>query len=154
MAHLSEAAFAIRNYRPEDFSTMHGIDRVCFPDYMAYSKVELAFFLGHPAAISKVADLGGRILGFVVGRIESAAHAHVITLDVIPEARRQGVGSALMSVLHEEFRGRGVLQSGLEVAVGNEGARRFYERLGYERTAVLRNYYQAQTDAYRMSLRL
>ena len=145
---------SIRNYRREDLSTLHEIDRICFPDYMAYSRAELAFYLGHPAAISKVAELDGRIFGFVVGRMESSACAHVITLDVIPEARRRGVGSALMELLHEEFRARGITQVVLEVAAVNEEAQRFYARLGYGHVGTLRHYYKARVDAFRMLLRL
>ncbi len=86
--------------------------------------------------------------------MESVDHAHVTTLDVIPEARRHGVGSALMEVLHEEFRARGIIQVMLEVAVANEEAQGFYARLGYGRLGLLRHYYKAQSDAYRMSLLL
>ncbi len=150
----SNFSFSVRDYRPEDFTILHGIDRACFPDCMAYSRTELAFYLGHPASICRIADCGGTVLGFVVGRLESTSLAHVITLDVIAGARRQGVGTSLMAVLHGEFRARGVTQVGLEVAVSNEGAQRFYKRLGYERVGLLRNYYQARSDAYRMFLRL
>lgn len=144
----------MRNCRPADLATLHAIDRICFPEDTAYSRAELAFFLGHPAAISRIAELEGKVLGFVIGRTEAGASAHVITLDVVPEARRHGVGSALMAALHAEFRARGITQVVLEVAVVNEEAQRFYARLGYSRVGRLRHYYKAEGDAYRMSLLL
>lgn len=142
----------IRDCRPEEIQRLHEIDSACFPDYMAYSRAELLFYLGHPAAISKAAELDGKVLGFAIGHIESGARAHVITLDVVPEARRHRVGTRLMEALHEQFRRRRAAQVVLEVDTGNEAAQRFYARLGYERRELLRGYYKARSDAYRMVL--
>ncbi len=144
----------IRNFRAADFPTLHSIDRICFSKATAYSWAELAYFLAHPAAISKVADLDAMTVGFVIGQTEAASSAHVITLDVIPEARRRGVGSTLMEALHAEFRQRGIIQVVLEVAVANEEAQRFYALLGYSRMGRLRQYYKTEGDAFRMSLSL
>lgn len=144
----------IRDALPGEVRRLHQIDRICFPVYMAYSCVELLFYLRHPAAISRVAEQAHTVVGFAIGRIERAVHAHVITLDVIPEARRQGVGTLLMSVLHDEFRKRGAAQAWLEVETGNEAATRFYEGLGYQRRELLRGYYKGRSDAYRMLLLL
>jgi ribosomal protein S18 acetylase RimI-like enzyme len=51
---------------------------------------------------------------------------------VVPSARRQGVGEALMTALHEEALRRGVRTVWLEVIDRNEGAFLLYEKLGYE----------------------
>jgi ribosomal-protein-alanine N-acetyltransferase len=154
MASDSHDRISICNFRPADFPTLHGIDRICFSKDTAYSRAEMAYFLSHPAAISKVAVFGAKIVGFVIGQTEPDACGHVITLDVIPEARRRGVGCALMEALHAEFRLRGIVQIVLEVAVANEEAQRFYARLGYSRAGRLRQYYKTEGAAFRMSLSL
>ncbi len=59
-----------------------------------------------------------------------------------------------MSVLHEEFRRRGLRTAVLEVDTANEGAQRFYRGLGYERGEILSGYYMGRSDAFRMRLRL
>jgi ribosomal protein S18 acetylase RimI-like enzyme len=50
---------------------------------------------------------------------------------VVPEARRSGVGEALMRALHEQARERGIRRVWLEVIVENRAAFTLYEKLGY-----------------------
>ena len=51
---------------------------------------------------------------------------------VVADARRSGVGEALMRALHEQARERGVRRVWLEVIVENTGAFALYEKLGYQ----------------------
>ena len=92
----------------------------------------------------------GRILGFVIARIESRAFAHVITLDVIPEVRQQQVGITLMNTLHKELERRQVSTAILEVGARNLPAQRLYEKLQYRYRESLPGYYGGKEDAYRM----
>lgn len=141
---------SIRNYRVEDFQRLLEIDRICFAPEIAYSRAELLFYLRHPDSMAKVAEIGSRIVGFAMGRMDTKEVAHVITLDVIPEARRRKVGSSLMSTIHEEFDRRGASMTFLEVGAANEGAQRFYETLGYRWVETLCGYYGDHGDAHRM----
>lgn len=52
-------------------------------------------------------------------------------LGVVPSARREGLGEALMRAVHEEARARGLRRVWLEVIVENSGAFALYEKLGY-----------------------
>ena len=148
---VSPGEMRIRNYDRKDFRVLHAIDTACFPAHMAYSRVELLFFLGHRASISRVAEIAGQIVGFAVGLNEPGAAAHVVTLDVVAEARRLGVGTALMNVLHAEFRERRALQVMLEVDAGNQAAQRFYLGLGYRRLGLIPGYYKGKGDAIAMT---
>ena len=58
---------------------------------------------------------------------------------VVSEARRSGVGEALMRALHEQARERGVQRVWLEVIVENTGAFALYEKLGYEQCRTSRS---------------
>lgn len=149
-----EQPLLIRDVRSDEIQRLHDIDQICFPAHVAYSRVELLFFLNHGSSISKVAERGGHVLGFAIGQVKARGHAHVVTIDVIPEARRERVGSALMETMHAEFRARGVGQASLEVDTHNDAAQRFYMGLGYRRTNFLRGYYRGRGDAYRMVLDL
>jgi ribosomal-protein-alanine N-acetyltransferase len=142
---------SIRDLRRSDIGRLHEIDSICFAADIAFTRAELLFYLRHPYALAKVAERVGNIVGFAIGRVESDFYGHVITLDVVPEARRSKIGTQLIEVLHEEFRRAGVLLAVLEVDVENSGARLFYERLGYERIETLRGYYKERSDAYRMA---
>jgi ribosomal protein S18 acetylase RimI-like enzyme len=63
-------------------------------------------------------DLGER-----VGEIES--------LSVAPEARGQGVGTALLDAARERFREQGIVFWSVAVVEANAGAVRLYERAGF-----------------------
>jgi len=142
--------FTIRQYLPADLERLYEIDRVCFPPTIAYSIGELRFYLAGRRSVGRVAEVSRRIAGFAVGRIERDSVAHVITLDVMPEARRKGIGRALMDALHAEFDRQGVMCVILEVSAKDPEARRFYEKLGYRFAGLLPGYYNGEIDACRM----
>jgi ribosomal protein S18 acetylase RimI-like enzyme len=144
----------IRSYHPEEFPILHGIDQICFPEYMAFSRAELRFFLQSRFSVARVAELTGAIVGFAAGWSEPGPDAHVVTLDVIREARRQRVGTMLMQALHDEFRSRNHAQAVLEVDPMNDAACRFYLGLGYRSREFLAGYYQGRRDALRMVMPL
>ena len=60
----------------------------------------------------------------------------VVDFIVLPDARRAGVGEALMRACEQEARDRGVAALDLMVAAPNELALRFYEKQGF-RTDLL-----------------
>lgn len=51
---------------------------------------------------------------------------------VLPEVRRQGIGRQLMEFAESQAQSKGLKKLVLDVIVENEGARRFYERLGFQ----------------------
>ena len=144
----------IRSYLPSDFERLHEIDQICFERDIAYSHAELGFYLRDSRSVARVAEVPGQIAGFVLGRVERNFIAHVITLDVAPEWRRQGVGTRLMRAVHCEFLRRNAEISVLEVSTENTTARRFYERLQYVHAGILPGYYSGRLDACRMVRRL
>ena len=144
----------LRDCRTSDVPRMHEIDHLCFERDIAYTRSEIFFCLRHPKSISKAAERTGEMVAFALGRTERGGFGHVITLDVIAEARRCGIGRALLGQLHDGFRRAGVPFAILEVDVRNTGARSFYVRMGYELLELLPGYYLGRSDAYRMALRL
>lgn len=92
----------------------------------------------------------GRILGFVMARIESPLFAHIITLDIIPEARRRKIGTCLMKELHGMLENRGIEAAVLEVATDNVPAQRLYEKMNYQYLGTMSGYYRGRADAFRM----
>jgi len=97
---------------------------------------------------SKVGGLiaGSKILGFIV--VEKPRQTgHVITIDVIEEARRLGVGSALLTAAERRLRENGAVAVELETAVNNEAAIHFYKQKGYFVERTVRGYYSNQLDA-------
>jgi ribosomal-protein-alanine N-acetyltransferase len=67
--------------------------------------------------------------------------AEVLTVGVVPEARRRGIGRRLVRALLEAARTRGAREAFLEVRVDNPAARRLYEAEGFARVGTRRGYY-------------
>ena len=129
---------------------MYRLDQVCFEPGIAYSREELARFLSIPSAEGVVAEDGGVIAGFAIGYLARGRAAHVVTLDVHPDRRREGLGRALLEDLLARFSTAGARQARLEVSTENAGAIAFYEELGFLRRRLIRDYYSPGRDAYEM----
>ena len=97
-----------------------------------------------------VACSDANIAGFAIMRY-GEADAHLDLLAVAPTYRRTGIGRQLLEWLEKCAVVAGIFTVALEVRVENEGAQRFYERLGYCTLAQLPGYYQGVEAALRMS---
>jgi ribosomal-protein-alanine N-acetyltransferase len=98
-----------------------------------------------------VAELEGKVIGYTIGR-KLDELAEVISIAVLPEFRRRGIGSALWLRLRDELKEMGVKTVRLHVRVSNEPAIRFYEKFGFERTRLEPSYYSDGEDAWLMKL--
>jgi len=147
---MFERPLRIRDFHAKDLSTLHDIDRLCFPADIAYSRRDLLCCLSQTGVITGIAESDGGIVGFILARIENSRQCHVLTLDVVPGARRHGIGSTLMEYLHHCLKERKISRAVLEVATDNVAAQRLYERLDYRVVGTLPGYYNGGQDAYRM----
>jgi ribosomal-protein-alanine N-acetyltransferase len=80
--------------------------------------------------------------------------AHLNLLAVSPPHRREGLGRRLIEWLTLTAVEAGVFRINLELRAGNEGARAFYEHLGFEQRGVVAGYYQGREAALRMTRHL
>ena len=137
---------ALRSYEPHDFATLYKLDQACFPAGISYSKTTLRYFLTLPSADCAVAEDGGRIVGFILSE-ENPPLAHIITLDVVAEARRHQVGSALLQLAEKQLRLWNCTLVRLETAVDNISALSFYKRHWYHVIQTIPRYYSNGVDA-------
>jgi ribosomal protein S18 acetylase RimI-like enzyme len=78
------------------------------------------------------------IVGFVMFSVESGSYEQDIDRGLVeniyvePDRRGEGIGTALLTAAESELVKRGVDAVALELMAGNEAARRFYRRAGYE----------------------
>jgi ribosomal-protein-alanine N-acetyltransferase len=99
-------------------------------------------------------DQDGALLGWAGIRIV-ADTAEVLTVGVIPAARRHGIGARLLALLLDEARRRDVTEAFLEVRVDNTAAQKLYERSRFVRVGVRRGYYDGgRVDAVVMRKQL
>ena len=162
-------AFSIRDYRSADFDRLWEIDQHCFPSGISYTQMELSGFITKRNAITLVgefqpgnagddADLASaeenpvhRIAGFVVAHPIRRKYGRILTLDILPEARRYGLGIKLMTACEERLHSLGCADVYLETAVNNEPAVRLYGKLGYQILRTIPDYYASHSlDAFQM----
>jgi ribosomal-protein-alanine N-acetyltransferase len=67
--------------------------------------------------------------------------AEILTIGVVPHARRNGLATELLHALLIEARRRDAEECFLEVREDNDAARAFYNREGFEPVRVRRGYY-------------
>lgn len=135
--------------------------------------MELSSFISKRGAITLVAEfqpasIGGAkplgspepncaegIAGFVVAHAIRRKYGRILTLDIVPEARRSGLGTKLMCAGEERLRSSGCNEIYLETAVDNEPALLLYRKLGYQILRTLPEYYASHSlDAFQMAKQL
>jgi ribosomal-protein-alanine N-acetyltransferase len=84
----------------------------------------------------------GEPIGYAV-LMRASDEAHLLNLSIAASWQRQGYGSLLLQQLCELARGHGVRMLFLEVRPSNAGAQRLYERHGFRRIGLRRDYYPA-----------
>lgn len=138
--------FILREPKPDDFETLWRIDQECFPPGISYSRQELKVYMRRRGAFTLVAEgPDGAIAGFIVAH--GGPTGHIITIDVIPTARRSGLGSLLLRAAENRLHAAGSLAVGLEAAVDNVAALSFYKRHGYSVVKTWPRYYSNGVDA-------
>ena len=144
----------LRLFAPEDLPALYALDQICFRKGISYSAEQLADLTGIARSTTLIAETDEvNIAGFCVVHRERKSNStlgHVITIDVHPQARKQGVGRSLMQAHEAILVTLGIWYCVLEVAVDDPGAQEFYARLGYQATSRLRGYYMGQLDALMM----
>ena len=100
---------------------------------------ELARLLANPAVFALIAR-DPEPTGFVMAW-SAAGDAELVTVAVVPEARRRGLGAALVTAAAAAALVRGAASMHLEVAETNTAARALYAKLGYEEAGRRHAYY-------------
>jgi ribosomal-protein-alanine N-acetyltransferase len=137
----------LREYRASDFDTLWMIDQACFEPGISYSRRELAFYIDRQRGFTLVAQQRAKIVGFIVVHRNRRNQGHVITVDVLPETRRSGLGSRLLAAAEERLRTLGCGAVFLETAVDNAAAIGLYKRHGYTVVDRIPDYYLDSIDA-------
>jgi len=93
-----------------------------------------------------VAERDGRILAFGVMTL-GPGEAQLLNLSVVPDARRQGLGRALLQRFMDDARRAGAEQMFLEVRLSNVPAIGLYRAAGFETVGRRHAYYPSTARA-------
>ncbi len=169
--------FTIRRARREDIPAVMSVNLRTLPENYWYGFYE--YILDNWPESFLVAEVEGVIVGYAMSRVEETGDpillglfddnldplyrgwlsprkvGHLVSIAVLREYRRRGIGSALLEetirVMKHVYKVEAVF---LEVRVSNEPAIRLYKRYGFRVGRRIPHYYRDGEDAYVMVLRL
>ena len=159
---MLDIKYQLRPFEEEDLVEVVEVNRICLPEnYPPY------FFLDIHTNYPKtflVAEVENRLAGYVLCRIELGASelnkskvakkGHVVSIAVLPQYRRRGIGKSLMIASMKAMLGYEASESYLEVRVSNQPAINLYEKLGFVIARKIPEYYNDGEAAYVMALDL
>jgi ribosomal-protein-alanine acetyltransferase len=182
----SKLRYIIRRATEADIDQVIEVNLRSLPENYWYGFYQ--YILSEWGDLFLVAEIGGKIVGYMMNRVEethdrvlmglenelepahkrsgpldvfkrvfsgSARVGHVISIAVLQEYRRRGIGSALMSEALKLFEKKYDVDSVyLEVRVSNQPAINMYEKFGFVKARIIRGYYRDGEDAYVMVKRL
>ena len=127
------------------------VEALSFAD--PWSEKALALFTTNEA-YGAVCLQNGRVMAYG-GILWAPDEGQIINIATHPEARRCGMGAAILTHLIEVARARGCEQLSLEARVSNTPAISLYERFGFVKMGVRRGFYKnPREDALVMCLQL
>jgi [ribosomal protein S18]-alanine N-acetyltransferase len=155
-----EINYNVRRFQPSDLDGVIRINRECLPEN--YSTL---FFMNLYKRFPEtfiVAEINREIVGYIMCRIETgipsfkvlgiAKKGHVISIAVLPEHHRKGIGNQLIKKATRAMVNYKAKECYLEVRESNLPAIKLYKKLGFEVVRSIRNYYADGENAFVMSL--
>jgi len=154
---LEKHEYIIREFKPEDLDAVVKINRICLPENYPPS-----FFLEHyyeNPKIFLVAEINGNIIGYNMCRLEFGLSniserlvkkGHIISIAVMEEFRRRGIGSKLIEEALKRLKECGASEVYLEVRISNYPAITLYRKMGFKAVRIIEGYYRDGEGAYLM----
>jgi ribosomal-protein-alanine N-acetyltransferase len=147
---VATVMFRLRTYAPGDFESLYEIDQLCYEPEIAYSRRELRNYMRLPGGTCVVAEADGEVAGFCLATHEKGV-GYIITMDVLRNYRRHGMGTALLEDIERKLLDVGTRAIWLETATDNEAAIAFWQKHGFSKMRIRRGYYPNGRDAYTMT---
>jgi ribosomal-protein-alanine N-acetyltransferase len=159
---ILQKTFKLRKFTQNDLRSVVHINSVCLPEnYTDYFFIDL--YQKFPETFI-VAEENGEVAGYIMCRVELGLSnfgfsgvikkGHIVSVAVLPQYRRKGIGQALITEAMEGMRLYNAKQCFLEVRVTNTPAVDLYKKLGFQITRTIHGYYADGEDAYVMTKKL
>ncbi len=123
---------SIRRFKWTDMDAIMEIEQEAFPK-SPYSGFTLSYYASAYRNNFLVYLVDGRVVAYIIFYPDG----HIISIAVKPEYRRRGIGTELVNEVLKRTGGRAMV----EVRMSNEGAKKFYRRLGFSLLGIIRGYY-------------
>jgi [ribosomal protein S18]-alanine N-acetyltransferase len=158
-----QQTFKLRKFVPDDLQAVIQINRVCLPEnYTDFFFMDLHQRFPETFIVAEEPD--GKLGGYIMCRIEVGLSnfgfgglvrkGHVVSIAVMPQSRRKGMATAVITRALEGMQYYKAKQGFLEVRVTNDIAISLYKKLAFEITRTINGYYSDGEDAYVMTKKL
>jgi len=152
----------IRRAEPSDLISIMEINLKTLPEH--YSDYFYESLLAELPEAFIIAEIGGKHVGYIMCKTEYGfsnfkklgfvKKGHVVSIAVIDEFRKKGIGNALVEESVNGVKLRNCDEFYLEVRCSNNDAVRLYEKLGFVIKQQLNAYYRDGEAAYLMAIEL
>jgi ribosomal-protein-alanine N-acetyltransferase len=134
----------IREFKRPDVKRILEIEYESFKDPYPASIIIDVYNLG---AGFLVAQQDNIVVGYIIFWIRYEEEGHIISLAVDKNYRKRGIARELVNNAIDIFTKCNVTEIKLEVRKSNKGARKFYQKMGFEEKKILENYYEDGEEA-------
>ncbi len=124
-----------------------------FPPHQAWDAPFIARILDLPGNMGLLAEASGSPAGFILYSL-AADEGEILTVAVLPEMRRRGIGRRLLSGAMADMGMRGARRVFLDVDAENRAAVALYEQAGFTRVGLRKGYYRRPDGSRRDALML
>jgi len=145
---MQEGSLRIRKMALMDIPRVQWIEQSSFSDPWERETLEEAVDTFSESVF--VAESSGSLCGYIICGVEDTGeerYGHICSLAVATNARKTGVGTALVKRAEQAAMIQKATAMQLEVRVSNSAAIQFYTRLGYEAVFQACGYYANTEDA-------
>jgi ribosomal-protein-alanine N-acetyltransferase len=160
--HDDRSKISIRRCNLEDLEGVIEVNEKELPEdypYFFYKSI----LDNYPESFLVAVNETGKIIGYVMWRVEKTpSHhslkisnkGHLVSIAVLKEYRRKGIGAALLSNSMQEIKRYKIDEYVLEVRVSNYGAINLYQKFHFLTNTIKHKYYRDGENAYYMTLKL
>ncbi len=128
----------IRKAMTEDVHAIAEIEKASIPQ--PWSEAAFADALAQENAVTLVAEANGETAGFITG-VFLFDNADIYSVATAEQHRQKGIGSTLLQAFFDTLPSE-VETVGLEVRESNSAAISLYEKHGFERVGLRKNFYE------------
>lgn len=128
----------IRKAATEDVHAIAEIEKASIPQ--PWSEAAFAEALTQEKAVTLVAEADGEIAGFITG-VFLFDNADIYSVATAEQHRKKGIGGKLLQAFFDTLPSE-IETVGLEVRESNSAAISLYEKSGFERVGLRKNFYE------------
>jgi len=130
----------IRQYRPSDMPQVREIE-ISSLKFVTPVSLLSRFYEIIPEGFL-VAEMHGKIVGYIIGNMQNGSEGHILAIAVDPKHRKQGIGTALIKNIYKVLKKQGANKVRVELKLYNTGAKEFYSNMGFEESSIIKGYYR------------